>query len=43
MSARVKRYRFDLLDMQDPQIRPPAMKSEEGIVVGGEVLGQRLP
>ena len=36
------RNRFDLLDIEYSQVGKPAMKSEQGIVVRGEIFGQAL-
>ena len=33
---------LDLFDLEQPQIRSPAMRAEQGIVVGGKVPGRRL-
>jgi hypothetical protein len=39
MRARHKGDRLKFLDVEDAQIRPPAMKAEQGIMIGTEALG----
>jgi hypothetical protein len=34
---------LDLVDLEYPKVRQPAMKPEQRIVVGGKMLGQSLP
>jgi hypothetical protein len=43
MRARHKGDRLKFLDVEDAQIRPPAMKAEQWVMIGTEALGKRLP
>ncbi|MDB6090032.1 MAG: hypothetical protein JWN85_2816, partial [Gammaproteobacteria bacterium] len=42
MRARHKGDRLKFLDVEDAQIRPPAMKAEQWIMIGTEALGKGL-
>jgi ribosome biogenesis SPOUT family RNA methylase Rps3 len=43
MRTRRPRNRLDLIDLQNPKVRQPAMKAKQRIVVGGTARGQSLP
>ena len=42
MRARHKGNRLKFLDVEDAQIRPPAMKAEQSMMIGTEALGKWL-
>jgi hypothetical protein len=42
MRARHKGDRPKFLDVEDAQIGPPAMKAEQGVMIGTEALGKWL-
>jgi hypothetical protein len=42
MRARYERDRLEFLDVENSQIRPPAMKPEQRVMIGTEALGKWL-